>query len=124
MTNQPDPAAQAAAEDAVGTFQCPICGEDTPHRHSDEDVAAYRAWEIEKSEKLILLAREQGARREKLQMAAQRSRSRQLDWLLNYDKNNPCEFCRDLPRGPHDLKRDCDWLYGLSISESGESARC
>lgn len=27
----------------TGTFACPICGQDTPHSHSYEEAAAYRA---------------------------------------------------------------------------------
>ena len=30
------------AASAIGTFACPICGQDTPHHHSARQAAAYR----------------------------------------------------------------------------------
>jgi hypothetical protein len=37
MTHAPRP----EAPDPIGTYDCPICGHDQPHGHTDEAVAAY-----------------------------------------------------------------------------------
>lgn len=36
------PMSELEDEESRGTFACPICGLDTPHYHSEEQVAAYR----------------------------------------------------------------------------------
>ena len=39
-------------------------------------------------------------------------------------ENYSCSFCKDLPRGCHELKHGCDELYGLIIDWDTETASC
>lgn len=108
---------------AEGTYHCPICYKATPHTHSDLEVEKYRenqiahnTWLMEKHTELTF---SQAWNRMQKQEAAKLSLiedfERAKDALENHEIKQPCDFCRDLPKGNEKLKGDCDKIYGLEV---------
>jgi hypothetical protein len=50
-------------EELRGSFACPICGRDTPHHHSDEQVVAYQENELHRGDGWISVTLRQPTKR-------------------------------------------------------------
>ena len=69
----------------------------------------------------------QAIRRKVYRDAAERTRQSALmaaQDAIRKAAEHPCDFCRDLPRGPHGLKHNCGWLLGLVVDLEADTATC
>ena len=87
----------------TASSHCPICFTDTPHQHSGKQVHEYREEELEWNRQLIkeyeAKLPEQAVRRKIIQDQYAKERANKIKALKNYNKDHPCEFCRDLQHG-------------------------
>ena len=110
-----------------GMMNCPICCKTTPHEHSGLEVHEYHLEQREWNEHLIAEYQAklpaQKAKRDAIQKEHRELRENKIKALQNYDKDHPCDFCRDLENGSGNGE-DVGLIYNGSTIRCPECNKC
>ena len=118
-----------------GTYDCPICGKDTPHEHTDFEIHTYH--HRNDMEEINEVAKQQLAEQAKEHAVQHGQRAaRQAKVRANLEKtikmaeialkqfDEACTFCRSFGDGSQSsrLYHGCDKEYGFTIN--GDTVTC